>query len=238
VVWALYSIYTPFEAWWFLRFLLPCWAAICIGTSALTVRLSEGSEWRQRAGVIALVALGVYAAITAARRDVFPAGEGDRRYATIASFVERATEPDSVILTAQHSGSIRYYAGRLTLRFDVLDPAWLDRAVAWLDQNGRRPYILIEDWEMRQFEERFKQDSALAGLRLAPVLAYRAYRIPGTIYLFDPRRPDGPTSTPPPIREPQPRCVPPADRQYAVETIDRLIPALRAKRVEFGTICP
>jgi peptidoglycan/xylan/chitin deacetylase (PgdA/CDA1 family) len=29
-----------------------------------------------------------------------------------------------------------------------------------------------------------------------------------------------------------------ADRQYAIETIDRLIPALRAKGYQFGTICP
>ena len=31
---------------------------------------------------------------------------------------------------------------------------------------------------------------------------------------------------------------PHADRQYAVETVDRLIPELRAKGFQFGTICP
>jgi len=31
---------------------------------------------------------------------------------------------------------------------------------------------------------------------------------------------------------------PRADRQYAVETVDRLIPALRARGLQFGTICP
>ncbi len=31
---------------------------------------------------------------------------------------------------------------------------------------------------------------------------------------------------------------PRADRRYAVETIDRLIPALKARGFEFGTICP
>jgi chitooligosaccharide deacetylase len=31
---------------------------------------------------------------------------------------------------------------------------------------------------------------------------------------------------------------PKADRQYAVETVDRLIPALRARGLQFGTICP
>ena len=31
---------------------------------------------------------------------------------------------------------------------------------------------------------------------------------------------------------------PKADRRYAVETVDRLIPALRARGLQFGTICP
>jgi peptidoglycan/xylan/chitin deacetylase (PgdA/CDA1 family) len=31
---------------------------------------------------------------------------------------------------------------------------------------------------------------------------------------------------------------PRADRRYAIETVDRLIPELRARGFEFGTICP
>ena len=31
---------------------------------------------------------------------------------------------------------------------------------------------------------------------------------------------------------------PRADRRYAVETVDLLIPALRARGMQFGTICP
>ncbi len=45
---------------------------------------------------------------------------------------------------------------------------------------------------------------------MAPVLAYRAHLIPGQIYLFDPRRPDGPTERPQPLTDPRPRCAPPA----------------------------
>jgi hypothetical protein len=211
VVWALYCVYIPFEAWWFLRFLLPCWPAICIGTAAVTVRLLDGERrWRRNAAVVALIGLGVYGVLVAVRRDVFPAGEGERRYATIAKLVERATEPSSTILTVYHAGPIRYYAGRLTLRFDLLDEMWLDRAIDWLHAQGRRPYILLEDWELPAFEGRFAGKNRLGRLDLAPVLAYRAYAIPGTIYLFDPLRPGGPTWDPPPMPNPRPRCVPPA----------------------------
>jgi peptidoglycan/xylan/chitin deacetylase (PgdA/CDA1 family) len=31
---------------------------------------------------------------------------------------------------------------------------------------------------------------------------------------------------------------PRADRRYAVETVDRLIPALKARGFQFGTVCP
>ena len=30
----------PFEAWWFLRFLLPAWPAMCLGSAAVLVRMA------------------------------------------------------------------------------------------------------------------------------------------------------------------------------------------------------
>ena len=34
----------------------------------------------------------------------------------------RGTARSAVILSNQHSGSLRYYAGRMTMRFEWLDP--------------------------------------------------------------------------------------------------------------------
>jgi len=121
------------------------------------------------------------------------------------------TEPSAMIFASIHAGSLRYYAGRATVRFDLLDGNWLDRAAAWLHEDGRHPYVLIEDWEMPLFRERFAAANTLCELRLAPVLAYKAYQIPGRVYLFHLLRPDGPTFEPPSIRDPQPRCPAPAD---------------------------
>jgi hypothetical protein len=90
-----------------------------------------------------------------------------------------------LILSSIHAGSLRYYGGRATLRFDILDPAWLDDAVAWLDDHGRHPYVLVEDWEMDLFRKRFAAHSRLGDLQAAPALAYRAYRMSTTVYLFD-----------------------------------------------------
>ena len=97
------------------------------------------------------------------------------------------------------------------MRFDLLDPSWLDRAAQWLNENGRHPYILIEDWEVPAFKNRFGAVNSLGELHLAPVLAYKAYLVPGRVYLLDLLRADGPTFEPPSIRAPQPRCPAPAD---------------------------
>jgi hypothetical protein len=210
-VWALYAAYPSFDYWWSLRFLLPAWPAIFVGTSAAVAWLLDRQpRWGRAATIGCVLVLGVYGLTVTAQRHVFTRDEGERRYATIAQLVEANTEPDAMIMASIHAGSLRYYAGRATLRFDLLHEDWLDRAASWLDAHGRHPYVLVEDWEIPAFRKRFVQ-SRLGGLRLAPALVYEAYRIPGTVYLFDLLRADGPTIEPPPIRDPRPRCPLPAE---------------------------
>ena len=212
-VWTLYSAYPSFNVWWSLRFLLPSWPAMCIGVAALVMWPSDRMPaWRRALQTGALIALGLYGLLETSQRGVFPEGEGERRYASIAKLIEQHTEADAMILASIHVGATRYYAGRTTMRFDLLDEAWLDRAVEWLQQNGRHPYLLIEDWEMPVFTKRFSGANTLGDLTFAPALAYQAYRIPGKVYLFDLLRLNGPTLEPLPMRDPRPRCVPPGPR--------------------------
>jgi len=192
VVWSLYLIYTPFEAWWFLRFLLPAWPAMCIGTAAVLVRFAHARMVALRVlAYVLLAAVGAHSVYYASTHGAFPTGEGEHRYVSVAKMVEQATDPSAVIFTGQHSGAIRYYAGRTILRFEYLDRAWLDRAVAWLHAQGRRPYFLLEEWEMTEFQERFSAANTLGTIALAPIVDYRAPGVPGRIYLFDPSRPEG-----------------------------------------------
>jgi hypothetical protein len=184
--WAVYAAYPAFDAWWFLRFLLPSWPAMFIGTAALIIWLLDHRGARGRAWtIVVVIALSAYGLVVTAQRHVFERNEGERRYATIAQLVAAQTEPSAMIFASIHAGSLRYYAGRATVRFDLLDGSWLDRAAAWLLEHGRHPYVLIEDWEMPLFRQRFGAANTLGELRLAPVLAYKAYQIPGRVYLFD-----------------------------------------------------
>jgi hypothetical protein len=211
--WSVYLFYGEFRDWWYLRFLLPAWPAIFVA-AALTV----GRLWERgavaRAVAIALIAGSGAAGVAVAReRWVFNLGHSERRYAAIAHLVDQYTEPRAVILTSQHAGTIRYYARRETLRFDFLDEAWLDRAIAWLAAQGYHPYVLLEDWEQPIFESRFQASSALARLPFPPVFAWRSKYTPGDVRLYDPFRRDGSTADPgPAVEDRLPRAATPVLR--------------------------
>ena len=91
--------------------------------------------------------LGVHTVRLAAQGGAFDRWKAERHYVAVARLVRATTDTRSVILSMQHSGSIRYYAGRITMRYDLLDSQWLDRAVDWLSARKIRPYLLIDKWE-------------------------------------------------------------------------------------------
>jgi hypothetical protein len=95
-VWAVYAAYPAFDTWWFLRFLLPSWPGMFIGTTA-AVR-SSLDRWRcgPTAAVAVVCALGIYGLVVTAQRRVFTFDEGERHYATVAQLVAAQTEPDAI----------------------------------------------------------------------------------------------------------------------------------------------
>jgi len=208
---AIYAGYQPFDAWWYLRFLLPAWPAMATGVAALALQAAARTGPRvRRVAAASVCVVGIATAITAGRLGVYPPGEGQRRYATVAALVAQATEPSAVVITGQHVGALRYYGGRLTLRYDALDPAWLGRAIDWFRSHDRRVYILLEDWERGAFTARFGNNDALARLDAPPALAYEAPRIPGHVFLYDTQRDDRQTYRPLPARDPGTLCPLPA----------------------------
>lgn len=183
-VWIAYLVYVPWDAWWYLRFLLPGWPMMALGAATL-LRMTR----RAAPFVFALAgAIGVGQAI---QRGAFAEAAGESKYVEVARVVESLTDPQDVIVAAQHSGTLRYYAGRLTLRWDVGDPAWFDRTVEWLAANGHHPYLVVEETEARTLRESFGPVSRVARLDWAPLVTFRG----GQVKLFDAvrREPGGPT---------------------------------------------
>jgi hypothetical protein len=170
-----YLFYLPFEPWWFLRFLLPavplaflfCADAIQWATSQLTLTA------RTAALLVFTIASLVHALNFQRPAVLAEVGDGEQKYADIGVFVDRVTPPHAVVIAMQHSGSIRYYSGRLTLRFDLLDPEWLDRAIEALEQAGRPVYLFLEDWEVTDFRKRFASQRSLSQLDHVPAATGR-----------------------------------------------------------------
>ena len=180
VVFLSYVFYQPFDAWWYLRFLLPTWPVAMVLAAAAVMAAVRRVPHRIAAGVVAVLPACVALAI-ASHRAVFDLGRAERRYVDVGRFVAGHTEPDSVLLSVQHSGSIRFYAGRLTLRFTVLDAAWLDRAVDYLQSLGRHPYFVLDGDEIEAFRRRFGATSQLGRLDWQPFAT-----LGQTVAIYDP----------------------------------------------------
>ena len=150
---ALYLPYQVFGAWWFLRFLLPAWPPLALGTAWL-LTTTTGRAYGA-AGVILLLLLGGWGLRFAYTHDAFEVGWGDLRYVSAAHVVQQVTTPASVILSMQHSGSVTYYGARHILRYDLIEPHRLDSVVGWLKERGHDVYILLEEPEIQTFRSRF-----------------------------------------------------------------------------------
>jgi hypothetical protein len=185
-----YLFYQPFDVWWYLRFLLPMWPVMMLLTAAACHAIARRAP-RPLAAIgigAAAVFLAWHGLHVASDRRVFDLARGERRYLDVARFVAGHTEPDAVIFSVQHSGSLRIYADRLTLRYDALDPLWLDRAVSYLQSIGRHPYYVLDGAEVDAFRQRFAANNRTGTLAWTPIAT-----LGGTIAIYDPgdRRTDG-----------------------------------------------
>jgi hypothetical protein len=175
--------YLVFDAWWNLRFVIPCLPFVMIGIGAVvTAAARTFRPLVAFAAVVVVGVLGVRDFRVAVREGAFDLWRQERRYVAVARLTREMTGESSVIYCMQHSGSLRYYAGRLTLRYDQLDHDWLDRSLAWFDARGVHPYLLLEEWEIAQFKEHFAGAPAVASVEAAPLLTYEGG---GRILLFD-----------------------------------------------------
>lgn len=179
-----YLTYGVFEDWWYLRFFLPIFPPMVTLVAAASVWLMS-KVWRPTRvplAVLLVVSLAAYEIRIATDRMVFNLKQLEHRYVDAAEQVASLTPASAVVLSGQHSGSVRYYAGRQTLRYDFLAPEWLDGAVAALNAKGFRCYVLLDSWEEPIFRDRFTKFTRLGRLDWKPLA-----EVPGPIQvrLFD-----------------------------------------------------
>lgn len=163
----------------YLRFLLPCWPFVMTG-AARALLLVARPGWPAALLALALVGYGV-SGVQWACANHGCTNRSERKYPGAGAIVRSRTEPGSIVYAFQHSGSLRYYAGRMTLRYDQLDPRWLDRSVEWFAARGVHSYVVLDEWELARFRERFAGQRRVAHID-RPVATYRGDVV---TYFFD-----------------------------------------------------
>jgi len=186
LVLACYLAYSPFEEWWYLRFLLPAIPVLLVLAAAVLNRLALAAPAVTRVPLLT-ACIGLLAwhyVATAGERSVFALDRLESRYLAAGAFASRSLPEGAVLLSVQESGPLRMYGGRTTVRFDHLHPQGLDAAVQFLDREGRLPYFVLEAWEEARFRERFAAFSPLGLLDWPPVAEVGR---PVKVRFYDPR---------------------------------------------------
>jgi hypothetical protein len=167
VVCSVYLLYSPFPEWWYLRFLIPAIVVLIVLASSVAVQLLGRARM---AGLIpiAAVVLGVIGVREARERQVFELPGLEGRYRQTAALVHDRLPANAVLVTVWQSGSLRFHAGRESILWESLDPAWLDRALAWLRSQQLQPYLLFERREEPDFRARFGGHSEVGLLDWPP----------------------------------------------------------------------
>jgi hypothetical protein len=171
---ALYLPYLAFKyhEWFYLRFLLPAFPAALV---LLTVVLRAGIV-RVAPAFTTVMLLAVVWAIAArnfnfaVERGGLGFARGERKFVVVGEYARDHLPENTVFFALLHSGSARYYSGRLTVRFDLMpDAAALEGAVAYFEQHGYHPYLLLEPTDAAEFVERFAGKSRFGRLDWPPV---------------------------------------------------------------------
>ncbi len=197
VVWLSYLFYAPFDVWLYLRFFLPAIPAMFVLAAVAAAALLARVAGPQRVAAIGLLLAIPFLAFRIERvreLGVLNARIGGVVFLSAAEYVRTRLPENAVILTVNHSGSIRYYTNRLTLRWDLLGADWWPRALDVLVERGYRPYLLVSSYEEAQLRTQF----GLSDAADAPGALVAQMTTPESIRIYDPlrRRVEAPDTIP------------------------------------------
>ena len=207
-----YFFYVHFHDWWYLRFFLPVFPL-------LFILMAAAVAWITRAvpAAVAVPLLVVFLAFYVQQRVEFilglgtlTIGHGEGRYIAVADFVEKQLPENAVFISMQHSGTLRFYSGRRTLRFDFIPPGEFSSTIDWLTANNHRPFLVLEDWEEAIYREHLEAvPGRFASLDMGIVAELRR---PVRVRVYDPLLPFVDGKQPAKIVMPDDRrCAPPRD---------------------------
>jgi hypothetical protein len=169
-----YLFYFVFDSWPFLRFLLPAIPLFVILGSAVGIQLIARVPLAWRGAIVFLICtlLPGWYLFKSRELTIFDVHRAEWRYAVVGDAIGRDLEPNAVILTILHSGSVRLYGERATVRWDLVADDNLDFTVKALREGGYAPYVVLEDWEEPEFRRRFAARNRYGALDWPPAGEY------------------------------------------------------------------
>lgn len=165
-----YLFYLRFDHWETLRFLLPGLVPLSILAAFGVAKTAESVRVPAAPALIVVL----FALVFAVRSERFMGASSvweiqalEARYPLAAQWMIVNTPPQSVALAMQHSGSLRWYSGRQTLRWDLMKPDELVSTIGELEAHGATVYAVLEGIEQKEFDAKFSPE--LARLTVDPV---------------------------------------------------------------------
>ena len=181
---ACYLPYVVFDDWWYIRFLLPAIPLLIVLSIVVLVALLERvapSSYRA-VTAIAVVVLVVWCTRDPRSRLAFALQDMEHHFVEAGTFAAERLPARAVAVTVKYSGSVHYYAGRPTVSWDSLEPAWLDPVLKFLEVRGYETYLVLATEEEPAFRARFERASVIGGLDWPPIA-----RVGRAVRVYDPR---------------------------------------------------
>ena len=160
-----YFFYSPFNHWFYLRFLLPAYPVLFVLLAAAVRWGASRLPPEVRVPAAAMVcAVIIPFGVNVASEGILNVARFEGRHIRAANEIASRTPANAVVLSVQHSGSVRYYSNRITLRYDWLADDALDVTLRDLEARGLPAYLAVDDWEEKEFRARFAPANRAAQL--------------------------------------------------------------------------
>ena len=176
-----YLIYAPrFDSWETSRFLLPGLPFVLMVCACGVTWLAKSDTRPVRARLVtALAAVGCAAASFwfTSTHHVFDLDVQEMKYAAVGNWFAKNTPPNAVAIASLHSGSLRIYSDRVTLRMEAIPGDLLLDTVRSLQRASYVPYVVLEGGdEYEDYVRRFRPDG-IPALAVVPETRIRGVLI-------------------------------------------------------------
>jgi hypothetical protein len=153
-----YLFWVPSDHWETLRFLLPAITVLSVIVAVGLVRVTRliPHPALSTTALLLLMAFATARSESLLRRSaVWDIQSLEARYPLAGQWLNVNTPPNTVALANQHSGSLRWYGRRPTLRWDLLQTGQLVPLVRQLESHGATVVVALEGSEVEMFDRRF-----------------------------------------------------------------------------------